>query len=167
MKTIKVQPNLNIHQRFSQILWLYDDIYIGICRIFKSIGMLAYRVSFFCCWSKVCSDALEKKNCHQVSYNTGACWNHNVRQQIGYKQYILIVLYIFSLHLTQFVLFTNYIFKQTIIYGRQFEFTQVKVVKLDVEHYDDNTSCGNNNVRHNYNDQACLPSSSKNVRCRS
>ena len=58
------------------------------------------------------------------------CWNRNVRQQIGYKQYILIVLYIFCLHLMQFVLFTNYVFKQIIIYGRQFEFTQVKVVKL-------------------------------------
>ena len=67
-------------------------------------------------------------------------------------------LYIFCLHLTQFVLFTNHIFKQIIIYGRHFEFTQVKVVKLGVEHYDDNTSCGNNNVRHNYSDHACLPS---------
>ena len=45
----------------------------------------------------------------------------------------------------QFVLFTNYVFKQIIIYGRQFVFTQVKVIKLDVEHYDYNTSCGNNN----------------------
>ena len=67
-------------------------------------------------------------------------------------------LYIFCLHLMQFILFTNYVFKQIITYGRQFEFTQVKVVKLDVEHYDYNTSCGNNSVRHNYSDQAvCLP----------
>ena len=58
----------------------------------------------------------------------------------------------------QFVLFTNYIFKQIIIYGRQFKFTQVKVVKLGVEHYDYNTRCGNNNVQRNYSDHACLPS---------
>ena len=58
----------------------------------------------------------------------------------------------------QFVLFTNYVFKQIIIYGRQFEFRQVKVVKLGVEHYDYNTSCGNNKVRHNNSDHACLPS---------
>ena len=90
----------------------------------------------------------------------GACWNHNVRQQIGYKQSISAdrTLYIFCLYLMQFVLFTNYVFKQIIIYGRQFEFTQVNVVKLGVEHYDYSTSCGNNNVRHNYSDHACLPS---------
>ena len=58
----------------------------------------------------------------------------------------------------QFILFTNYVFKQIILYGRQFEFTQVKVVKLDVEHYDYNTSCGNNNVPYNDSDHACLPS---------
>ena len=58
----------------------------------------------------------------------------------------------------QFVLFKNYIFKQIIIYGRQFEFTQVKVVKLGVEHYNYKMSCGNNNIRHNYSDHACLPS---------
>ena len=45
-KRHNVQLNLNVHQRFSQILWLYDDIYIGICWIFESIGMLAYRESF-------------------------------------------------------------------------------------------------------------------------
>ena len=55
----------------------------------------------------------------------------------------------------QFILFTNYIFKQIIIYGRQFEFTKVKVIKLGIEHYNYNTSCGNNNVQHN---RACLPS---------
>ena len=55
----------------------------------------------------------------------------------------------------QFVLFTNYVFKQIIIYGRQFEFTQVK---LGVEHDNYNTSCGNNNIRHNDSDHACLPS---------
>ena len=58
----------------------------------------------------------------------------------------------------QFVLFTNYVFKQIIIYGRQFKFTQVKVIKLGVEHDDYNTSCRNNNVQHIYNDHACLPS---------
>ena len=40
----------------------------------------------------------------------------------------------------QFDLFTNYDFKQLIIYGRQFEFTRVKVVKLGVEHYNYNTA---------------------------
>ena len=30
-KRHNVQPNLNVHQRFSQILRLYDDIYTGIC----------------------------------------------------------------------------------------------------------------------------------------
>ena len=58
----------------------------------------------------------------------------------------------------QFILFTNYVFKQIIIYGRQFEFTNVEVVKLGVKHYNYNTSCGNNNVRHNDSDRACLPS---------
>ena len=58
----------------------------------------------------------------------------------------------------QLILFTNYIFKQIIIYGGQFEFTQVKVVKLGVEHYDYNMSCGNNNIRHNYSDHVCVPS---------
>ena len=53
------------------------------------------------------------------------------------------------------------------LYTLQFKFTQVKVVKLGVEPYDYNMSCGNNNVRHNYSDHACLPSSCKNVRCRS
>ena len=39
--------NLNVHQRFSQILQLYNDIYIGIyAESFRSIGMLAYRASF-------------------------------------------------------------------------------------------------------------------------
>ena len=39
----------------------------------------------------------------------------------------------------QFILFANYILKQIIIYGRQFEFTQVKVIMLGAEHYDYNT----------------------------
>ena len=54
--------------------------------------------------------------------------------------------------------FVYNVFKQIIIYGRQFEFTQVKVIQLGVEHYNYNTCCGNNNVRHNYSDHACLPS---------
>ena len=29
-KRCNVQPNLNVHQRFSKILRLYDDVYIGI-----------------------------------------------------------------------------------------------------------------------------------------
>ena len=29
-KKRNVQLNLNVHQRFSQIFWLYDEIYIGI-----------------------------------------------------------------------------------------------------------------------------------------
>ena len=33
-KRCNVQPNLNVHRKFSQILRLYDDIYIGICQIF-------------------------------------------------------------------------------------------------------------------------------------
>ena len=46
-KRHNVQSNLNVHQRFSHMLWLYDDIYIGIyAKSFKSIGMLAYRASF-------------------------------------------------------------------------------------------------------------------------
>ena len=56
----------------------------------------------------------------------------------------------------QFVLFTN-AFKQIIIHGRQFKFTEVKVITLGVEHYDYNTSCVNNNVRHNNSDVG-LPS---------
>ena len=46
-KRHNIQLNLNVHQRCSQILWLYD-IYIGILftKSFKSIGMLAYRASF-------------------------------------------------------------------------------------------------------------------------
>ena len=58
----------------------------------------------------------------------------------------------------QFILFTKYAFKQIIIHGRQFKFTEVKVIKLGVEHYNYNTSCGNNNVQHTDSDHACLPS---------
>ena len=38
------------------------------------------------------------------------------------------MLYIFCLHLTQFILFTNYVCKQITIYGRQFEFLEAKVI---------------------------------------
>ena len=43
-----------------------------------------------------------------------------------------------------------------IIHGRQFEFTEAKVINLGVELYDCNTSCGNNNVWHNFCDHTCL-----------
>ena len=33
-KRHNIQPKLNVHQRFSQILGLNNDIYIGICQIF-------------------------------------------------------------------------------------------------------------------------------------
>ena len=39
-KRLNVQHKLNIYRIFSQILWLYDDIYVGIyAESFKSIGM--------------------------------------------------------------------------------------------------------------------------------
>ena len=42
-----IQPNLNVHQRFCQILRLYNNIYTGIyAESFNSIRMLAYRASF-------------------------------------------------------------------------------------------------------------------------
>ena len=56
------------------------------------------------------------------------------------------MLYIFCLHLTQFILLTNYVCKQITIHGRQLEFPEAKVIKLGVEHYDYNTSCGKNIV---------------------
>ena len=34
LKKRNVRHKLNVHRIFSQILWLYDDIYIGICQIF-------------------------------------------------------------------------------------------------------------------------------------
>ena len=85
--------------------------------------MLAYRASFCCCRSKVCSDAF------------------------------------INLFFTEFL--TTWVHVEMV--SRQFEFTQVKVVKLGVEHYDYNMSCGNNNVQHNYSDHACLPSTSSRV----
>ena len=65
-------------------------------------------------------------------------------------------LHFFCLHLTQFILSTNYVCKQITNHGRQFP--EAKIIKLGLEHYDYVTSCGNNNVWHNDNDHACLPS---------
>ena len=59
-----VQLYLNVHCRFGgDLLHLvksssYTMILILVyAESFKSIGMLAYRASFCCCQSKVCSDA--------------------------------------------------------------------------------------------------------------
>ena len=94
----EIQLYLNVHRKFGRDLVKssgYTMIFILVyAESFKSIGMLAYRASFCCCRSKVCSDAFVKK-IHQVSYNMGVCWNHNVWQQIGYKQYILIIFFKF------------------------------------------------------------------------
>ena len=54
-----VQLYLNVHRRFGGDL-VKSSSYICIlvyAESFKSIKMLAYRVSFCCCRSKVCSDA--------------------------------------------------------------------------------------------------------------
>ncbi len=52
-----VQLNLNVHQDLVKSSG-YTMIFILVyAESFKSIGMLAYRVSFCCCQSKVCSDA--------------------------------------------------------------------------------------------------------------
>ena len=57
----KVQLYLNVHRGFGGDLVKssgYTMIFILVkAESFKSIGMLAYRVSFCCCLSKVCSDA--------------------------------------------------------------------------------------------------------------
>ena len=45
LKTVKVQPNLNI-QRFSPICYTMIFILVVYAESFKSIGMLAYRASF-------------------------------------------------------------------------------------------------------------------------
>ena len=56
-----IQLYLNVHRRFGGDLVKsssYTMIFILVyAESFKSIGMLAYRVSFGCCRSKVCSDA--------------------------------------------------------------------------------------------------------------
>ena len=56
-----VQLYLNVHRRFGGDFVKssgYTMIFILVyAESFKSIGMLAYRVSFCCCRSKVCSDA--------------------------------------------------------------------------------------------------------------
>ena len=56
-----VQLYLNVHRRFGGDL-VKSSSYMMILILvyaesFKSIGMLAYSVSFCCCRSKVCSDA--------------------------------------------------------------------------------------------------------------
>ena len=55
-----VQLYLNVHRRFGGGLVKssgYTMIFTLVkAESFKSIGMLAYRVSFCCCQSKVCSD---------------------------------------------------------------------------------------------------------------
>ena len=45
LKTVKVQPNLNI-QRFSPICYTMIFILVVYAKSFESIGMLAYRASF-------------------------------------------------------------------------------------------------------------------------
>ena len=59
-----VQFYLNVHRRFGEDLVKsssYTMIFILVyAESFKSIRMLAYRVSFCCCRSKVCSDAFIK-----------------------------------------------------------------------------------------------------------
>ena len=55
-----VQLYLNVHRRFggdSVKSSGYTIFILVYAESFKSIGMLAYRVSFCCCRSKVCSDA--------------------------------------------------------------------------------------------------------------
>ena len=56
-----VQLYLNVHRRFGGDLVKssgYTMIFILVyAESFKSIRMFAYRVSFCCCRSKVCSDA--------------------------------------------------------------------------------------------------------------
>ena len=59
-----IQLYLNIHCRFGGDLVKSSGYTIFIfvyAKSFKSIRMLAYRVSFCCCQSKVCSDAFVKK----------------------------------------------------------------------------------------------------------
>ena len=59
-----IQLNVNVHGRFGGDLVKssgYTMVFILVyVESFKSIRMLAYRVSFCCCQSKVCSDAFIK-----------------------------------------------------------------------------------------------------------
>ena len=94
-----IQLNLNVHCRFGGDLVKssgYTIFILVYAESSKSIKMLAYRVSFCCCRSKVCSDAFV--NLFSPSFLQNGC-NHNVRQQIGYKQYTYsdCALYIFCL----------------------------------------------------------------------
>ena len=55
-----IQLNLNVHHRFGGDLvksFGYTIFILIYAESFKSIGMLAYRLSFRCCRSKICSDA--------------------------------------------------------------------------------------------------------------
>ena len=55
-----IQLYLNVHRRFGGDLVKSSSYTIFIlvyAESFECIGMLAYRVSFCCCRSKVCSDA--------------------------------------------------------------------------------------------------------------
>ena len=54
-----VQVYLNVHHRFSEDLVKSSGytMILVYAESFKSIRLLAYRVSFCCCRSKVCSDA--------------------------------------------------------------------------------------------------------------
>ena len=58
-----IQLYLNVHHRFGRDLVKssgYTMIFILVyAECFKSIRMLAYRVSFCCCRSQVCLDAFE------------------------------------------------------------------------------------------------------------
>ena len=69
-----VQLYLNVHRIFGEDLVKssgYTMIFILVyAESFKSIGMLAYRVSF-CCRSKVCSDAFE--NLFSLSFLQHGC----------------------------------------------------------------------------------------------
>ena len=155
-KMHNVPHNLNVDWRYSRILG-YMMIFISVyAEYFKSIQMLAHRASF-CYAVDLKLDAYVNLFSHRVSYSNIMCDSRMVINSIFWL-YCSFKKIFFCLHLTQFILFTNYDFRQIIICGRQFKFTRVKVVKLGVEQYDYNTSCGNNNVQHNYSDHACLPS---------
>ena len=74
-----VELYVNVHRRFDGDLVKssgYTMIFILVyAESFKSIGMLAYRVSFCCCQSKVCSDAFVNlfSLSFLQSYNMGVC----------------------------------------------------------------------------------------------
>ena len=45
-RNIQLKRSLQIWQRFSQIFQLYDDIYIGICRIFEKYRNVSIQSEF-------------------------------------------------------------------------------------------------------------------------